>query len=85
MNIHNSFTDILFGIFRKLMETVNDDKTSQSDSDAIFTLSSAYISLGINLRLKNTGRCGICIETINGIELNKLKLENKKITPMPLV
>jgi hypothetical protein len=54
------------------METVNDDKTSQSDSDAISTLSSAYISLGISLGLKNTGRCGICIETINGIKLEKL-------------
>jgi hypothetical protein len=54
------------------METINDDKTSQSDSDAISTLSSAYISLGISLGLKNTGRCGICIETINGIKLEKL-------------
>jgi hypothetical protein len=34
------------------METINDDKTSQSDSDAISTLSSAYISLGISLGLK---------------------------------
>jgi hypothetical protein len=65
--------------FRKLIENINDDKTSQSDSDAISTLSSAYVSLGISLGLKNTGRCGICIETINGIELDKLKLNIKNL------
>jgi hypothetical protein len=61
------------------MKNINVDKTSQSDSDAISTLSSAYISLGIRLGLKNTGRCGICIEMINGIELDKLKSDIKNL------
>jgi hypothetical protein len=65
--------------FRKLMENINGDKNSQSDSDAISTLSSAYISLGIRLGLKNTGRCGICVEMINGVELDKLKLDIKNL------
>ena len=65
--------------FRKLMENINGDKTSESDSDAISTLSSAYISLGIRLGLKNTGRCGICIKMINGIELDKLKSDIKNL------
>jgi hypothetical protein len=65
--------------FKRLIENINGDKTSQSDSDAISTLSSAYISLGIRLRLKTTGRCGICIEMINGIELDKLKSDIKNL------
>jgi hypothetical protein len=63
--------------FKRLIENINGDRNSQSDSDAISTLSSAYISLGIRLGLKTTGRCGICIEMINGIELDKLKSDIK--------
>ena len=63
--------------FKRLIENINGDRNSQSDSDAISTLSSAYISFGIRLGLKTTGRCGICIEMINGIELDKLKSDIK--------
>lgn len=65
--------------FRKLIENIGGDKNLQSDSDAISTLSSAYISLGVRLGLKCTGRCGICVETINGVEFDKLKLDIKNL------
>ena len=59
--------------FKRLIENINGDRNSQSDSDAISTLSSAYISLGLKLGLKNTRRCGICVERINGVDFEKLK------------
>jgi hypothetical protein len=59
--------------FKRLVENINGDRNSQSDSDAISTLSSAYISLGLKLGLKNTRRCGICVERINGVDFEKLK------------
>jgi hypothetical protein len=58
---------------KRLIENLNGDKDSQSDSDAISTLSSVYISLGSKLGLKSTRRCGICVEKINGVQLEKLK------------
>jgi hypothetical protein len=60
--------------FRKLIENINDDENARSDSDAISTLSSTYIGLGIKLGLKSTRRCGICVERINGVQFDELKL-----------
>lgn len=59
--------------FKRLIENINGDRNSQSDSDAISSLSSAYISLGLKLGLKSTKRCGICVERMKGLEFEKLK------------
>ena len=58
---------------KRLVENLSGDRDSQSDSDAISTLSSVYISLGSKLGLKSTGRCGICVERINEVQFEKLK------------
>jgi hypothetical protein len=58
---------------KRLIENLNGDRDLQSDSDAISTLSSVYISLGSKLGLKSTRRCGICVERINGVQFEKLK------------
>ena len=58
---------------KKLIENLSGDRDSQSDSDAISTLSSVYISLGSKLGLKSTRRCGICVESINGVQFENLK------------
>jgi hypothetical protein len=58
---------------KRLIENLDGESDSQSDSDAISTLSSVYISLGSKLGLKSTRRCGICVETINGVRPEKLK------------
>ena len=58
---------------KRLIENLNGERDSQSDSDAISTLSSVYISLGSKLGLKSTGRCGICVERINEVQFEKLK------------
>jgi hypothetical protein len=58
---------------RRLIENLDGDKDSQSDSDAISTLSAVYVSLGSKLGLKSTRRCGICVERINGAQFEKLK------------
>lgn len=63
---------------KRLIENLNGERDSQSDSDAISTLSSVYISLGSKLGLKSTGRCGICVERINEIQFEKLKSHIKK-------
>jgi hypothetical protein len=69
--------------FKRLIDSIDGTKNSQSDSDAIFTLSSAYISLETKLNLKSTGRCGICVEKTDkdagaaaaaAAELNELKV-----------
>jgi hypothetical protein len=58
---------------KRLIENLNGERDSQSDSDAISTLSSVYISLGSKLGLKSTRRCGICVERINGVQFENLK------------
>ena len=58
---------------KRLIENLNGDRDSQSDSDAISTLSSVYISLGSKLGLKSTRRCGICVERVNRVQFEKLK------------
>jgi hypothetical protein len=63
---------------KRLVKNLNDDRDLQSDSDAISTLSSVYISLGSKLGLKSTGRCGICVERINGVQFENLKSYIKK-------
>jgi hypothetical protein len=57
--------------FKKLSRTINNKvdiskkQTIKSDSDAIFSLSSAYITLESKLGLKSTGRCAICVKNVN--------------------
>jgi len=58
--------------FRKFMKNTNRKKL-QTDSDAIFSLSSTYISLETKLGLKSTGRCAICVEKISGSLFDELK------------
>jgi hypothetical protein len=64
--------------FKRLIDSIDGTKKSRSDSDAIFTLSSAYISLEAKLDLESTGRCGICVEKTDNdaaaAELNELKV-----------
>jgi hypothetical protein len=61
--------------FRRFIDSISGDSgKTNSDSDAIFTLSSAYISLQTRLNLIYTGRCGICIrKTAADISFNELK------------
>jgi hypothetical protein len=61
--------------FKKFIGSIGDSRKTNSDSDAIFTLSSAYISLETRLNLIYTGRCGICIEKTDAdVSFNELKL-----------
>jgi hypothetical protein len=66
--------------FRRFIDSIGGDSRKVNyDSDALFTLSSAYISLDTRLDLIYTGRCGICIKKkavdISFDEL-KLSIEN---------
>jgi hypothetical protein len=61
--------------FKRFIDSIGDSRKINSDSDAIFTLSSSYISLESKLNLINTGRCGICIKKTDAeISFNELKL-----------
>lgn len=62
--------------FKRFIDSIGDIRKANSDSDAIFTLSSSYISLESKLNLINTGRCGICIKKTTNAEVsfNELKL-----------
>ena len=61
--------------FKRFIDSIGDSRKSNSDSDAIFTLSSAYISLESKLNLINTGRCGIRIKKTDAeVSFNELKL-----------
>lgn len=61
--------------FKRFMDSIGDSRKTNSDSDAIFALSSSYISLESKLNLINTGRCGICIKKTDAeVSFNELKL-----------
>jgi hypothetical protein len=45
----------------------------KNDSDAIFSLSSAYITLETKLGLKSTGRCALSVKSINGTHFTEMK------------
>jgi hypothetical protein len=60
--------------FKRFIDNIGDSRKLNSDSDAIFTLSSAYISLETRLSLISTGRCGICIKKADpDVNFNELK------------
>ena len=61
--------------FKRFIDSIGNSRKTNSDSDAIFTLSSAYISLETGLNLIYTGRCGICIKKADAeVSFNELKL-----------
>ena len=61
--------------FKRFIDSIGDSRKTNSDSDAIFALSSSYISLESKLNLINTGRCGICIKKTDAeVSFNELKL-----------
>ena len=62
--------------FKRFIDSIGGDSPkTNSDSDAIFVLSSAYISLETRVNLIYTGRSGICIKkTAVNISFDELKL-----------
>ena len=62
--------------FKRFIDSIGGDSPkTNSDSDAIFVLSSAYISLETRVNLIFTGRSGICIKkTAVNISFDELKL-----------
>ena len=50
---------------------------SRDDSDIIFTLSGARITLETRLGVKTTGRCGISFKSTTGMQFNELQNEIK--------
>jgi hypothetical protein len=51
---------------------------SKSNSDAIFSLSSAYITLETKLGLKNTGRSAISMKVVDGMYFSDMKQDIKR-------
>lgn len=60
---------------RNKIATSNDNSYNnvQTDSDAIFSLSSAYVTLENKLGLKSTGRCAICVKSVNTPDFDEMK------------
>jgi hypothetical protein len=63
--------------FRKIRKSVYNSKNNESkiDSEAIFSLSSAAITLETKQGLKPTGRCALTIKSTNGMYFNEMKDE----------
>jgi hypothetical protein len=65
--------------FKRLRRSIGNNvdihktQTTKSDSDAIFSLSSAYITLESKLGLKSTGRCAICVKSVNTSEFSEMQ------------
>jgi hypothetical protein len=65
--------------FKKLRRTIGSNvdihktQTIKTDSDAIFSLSSAYITLESKLGLKSTGRCAICVKNVNTPDFSEMQ------------
>ena len=63
--------------FRKIRKGVYRNKNNEpkTDSDAIFSLSSATITLETKLGLKSTGRCGLTIKSTSGMYFDEMREE----------
>jgi PspAB-like protein len=79
-NIASSCNLSFFKGLRKRIDVHNDNNDNASrltqtktDSAAIFLLSSAYITLDSKLGLKSTGRCAICVKSVNTPDFNEMK------------
>jgi hypothetical protein len=65
--------------FKRLRRSIGNNvdihkkQTTKSDSDAIFSLSSAYITLESKLGLKSTGRCAICVKNVNTSDFSEMQ------------
>jgi hypothetical protein len=51
---------------------------SKTDSDVLFSLSSAYLTIESKLGLKNSGRCALSLKTISGMYFNEMKDDIKR-------
>ena len=64
--------------FRRLSKGISGDAGSmkpETDSDAINSLSSTYITLETKLNLNSTGRSAVCIKRVNTSQFNVMKQE----------
>ena len=63
--------------FRKIKKGVHRNKNNkpETDSDAIFCLSSARITLETRLGLKSTGRCGLSVKSTSGMYFDEMRDE----------
>ena len=63
--------------FRKIRKSVYNSKNKESkiDSEAIFSLSSATITLETKQGLKPTGRCALTVKSTSGLYFNEMKDE----------
>ena len=63
--------------FRKIRKGIYNSKNKESkiDSEAIFSLSSATITLETKLGLKPTGRCALAAKSASGMYFNEMKDE----------
>jgi PspAB-like protein len=51
---------------------------SKTDSDVIFSLSSAYLTIESKMGLKNSGRCALSLKSISGMYFNEMKDDIKR-------
>ncbi|HZT36114.1 MAG TPA: hypothetical protein VFA15_09345 [Nitrososphaera sp.] len=56
----------------------NIKKSRQSGSDALFSLSSGYVTLELKLGLKSTGRCAIAFKSVSGSMFYEMEQELRK-------
>jgi len=63
--------------FRKIRKSIYNSKNKESkiDSEAIFSLSSATITLETKQGLKPTGRCALTVKSTSGLYFNEMKDE----------
>lgn len=62
--------------FRRLSKGISGDagsKKPETDSDAINSLSSTYVTLETKLNLNSTGRSAVCIKRVNTLQFNEMK------------
>jgi hypothetical protein len=51
---------------------------SKTDSDVLFSLSSAYLTIESKMGLKNSGRCALSLKNISGMYFNEMKDDIKR-------
>jgi PspAB-like protein len=65
--------------FRKSKKNIlSNNKKPKTDSDNLFSLSSACLTLETKLGLKSAGKCGLSLKNVSGTHFNEMKEEIRR-------
>ena len=65
--------------FKRIRDNIDRrDRLPKADSEVLFSLSSAYITLEVKMGLKVTGRCALTFKTVSGTFFYEMEQDIKQ-------